>query len=48
MPLLAPPAPVALLVQLEEPRADTLGDAVAREREAEEMRLAEGALPALL
>ena len=38
-----------LLVQLEELRADTLmEEAVVREREAEEMRLAEGAFPALL
>ena len=48
-PLLAPPARAALIAQLEEMRAETLREeAVAREREAEEMRLAEGAFPALL
>jgi hypothetical protein len=48
MPILAPPARAALIAQLEELRVDTLKEeAVAREREAEEMRLAEGAFPAL-
>jgi hypothetical protein len=48
MPLLAPPARAALIAQLEELRVDTLKEeAMAREREAEEMRLAEGAFPAL-
>lgn len=48
-PLLAASARAALIAQLEELRADTLREeAVAREREAEEMRLAEGAFPALL
>lgn len=49
VPLLAPPARAALVAQLEELRASTLKEeAVAREREAEELRLAEGAFPALL
>jgi len=48
MPLLAPPARAALIAQLEELRMCTLKEeAVAREREAEELRSAEGAFPAL-
>lgn len=48
-PLLAPPARAALIAQLEELRAYTLKEeAAAREREAEDLRLAEGAFPALL
>lgn len=47
-PLLTPPARAALLAQLEELRAYALQEeAEAREREAEDMRLAEGAFPAL-
>jgi Putative zinc finger motif, C2HC5-type len=47
-PLLAPPALAALITQLEELRVHTLTEeAAAREREAEELRLAEGAFPAL-
>jgi Putative zinc finger motif, C2HC5-type len=47
-PLLAPPARAALLAQLEELRAQVLTEeAEAREREAEELRLAEGSFPAL-
>ncbi|KAH9013337.1 hypothetical protein EDB84DRAFT_1568714 [Lactarius hengduanensis] len=37
----------ALLVQLEEQRAHTLAEAAARARAAEELRMAEGAFPAL-
>ena len=49
VPLLAPPARAALVAQLEELRACTLKEEeAAREREAEELRLAEGAFPALL
>jgi len=48
MPLLAPPARAALIAQLEELREQTLAEeAAAREREAEELRLAAGAFPAL-
>ena len=47
-PLLAPSARAALLAQLEELRAQVLKEeAEAREREAEELRLAEGSFPAL-
>jgi Putative zinc finger motif, C2HC5-type len=47
-PLLAPPARTALIAQLEELRAHTLAEeAATREREAEELRLAEGAFPVL-
>src|SRR6266403_4415812 len=48
-PLLTPPARAALIAQLEELRAFALKEeAEAHEREAEELRLAEGAFPALL
>ena len=47
-PLLTPPARAALVAQLEELRAHVLREeAEAREREAEELRLAVGAFPAL-
>ncbi|KAH9163324.1 hypothetical protein EDB89DRAFT_2078960 [Lactarius sanguifluus] len=47
-PLLDPAARAALLVQLEEQRAHTLAEeAAARGRAAEELRMAEGAFPAL-
>ncbi|KAH9004428.1 hypothetical protein EDB86DRAFT_3240426 [Lactarius hatsudake] len=47
-PLLDPTARAALLVQLEEQRAHTLAEeAAARARAAEELRMAEGAFPAL-
>jgi hypothetical protein len=47
-PLLTPSARAALLAQLEELRAHALEEeAEAREREAQELRLAEGAFPAL-
>ncbi|KAH9967536.1 hypothetical protein BC827DRAFT_600301 [Russula dissimulans] len=47
-PLLARPARAALIAQLEELREQTLAEeAAARGREAEELRLAEGAFPAL-
>ncbi len=47
-PLLTPPVRAALIAQLEELCPFTLKEAEAREREAEGLRLAEGAFPALL
>jgi len=48
MPLLARPARAALIAQLEELREQTLAEEAAeREREVEELRMAEGAFPAL-